>query len=346
MYDWNFLGNEWAVALLKNHVINQRLRHAYLITGTRGIGRRTLALAFSKSINCSQPPASGLFCGQCRACTLLDRMQHPDLALVQSLPDSKNILVDQVRELQHTLSLSPYEANYRIALLLNFEEANPNASNALLKTLEEPPAKVILLLTAESPETLLPTIVSRCELLRLYPMPPDTLEKALSTRYNIPEYQSGLLARVSVGRPGYALQLYNNPEQLDRRSAWLDAHWTLLNANRIDRFAFVDNLNLQHKDKAKRAHNIREFSEMLQVWLSLWRDVLLRNTATAVPLTNTDHSNQVQLISENISLEQAHSVANQLELSLSLLRTNVNTRLLAEVLLLDMPRLQIKAEEF
>lgn len=164
--DWRILGHRWAVDLLAEHTAHGGLRHAYLFTGPSGVGRRTLALRLAQAVNCLQPPTPGGLCGACAACTRLEKMQHPDLAVIQAEQVGGTLKVDQVRELQRSLSLAPYEANYRVALMLRFEEAHPGAANALLKTLEEPAPKVLILLTAESVESLLPTIVSRCELLQ------------------------------------------------------------------------------------------------------------------------------------------------------------------------------------
>jgi DNA polymerase III subunit delta' len=133
--NWDLLGHGWAIQLLKEHIIKQRMRHAYLLTGPAGVGRRTLALRFAQALNCPQPAASGVPCRSCRTCRLLENSQHPDLAVVQAEQVEGTLKVDQVRELQRSLALSPYEAKYRIALLLRFEEAHPSAANALLKTL-------------------------------------------------------------------------------------------------------------------------------------------------------------------------------------------------------------------
>jgi len=129
------------------------------------------------------------------------KMQHPDLDILQADQSTGQLKVDQIRELQHHLALSPYEARYRIALLLNFERANPNAANALLKTLEEPPDQVILILTADSPENLLPTIVSRCEVIRLRPLSYELLASQLVRNLGVDPERAEILAHVSNGMP-------------------------------------------------------------------------------------------------------------------------------------------------
>ena len=202
--DWQIVGHEWAVNMLQQHIQHEKLQHAYLFTGSPGIGKRTLALKFAQAVNCTQPTQTGQPCGTCRDCRQIQAMQHPDLSIV-TVDDSGSIKVDQIRELQHSLSLAPYQAKYRIALLLNFENANANAQNALLKTLEEAPARVILLLTALSVENLLPTIVSRCEILRLRPLPLQDLEHALVQQWQIELEKARLLSHLTSGRLGESL---------------------------------------------------------------------------------------------------------------------------------------------
>ena len=184
--NWNLIGHEWAVTLLQEHVANHQVRHAYLITGPQGVGRRTLALRLVQALNCPTPQAPGVPCLQCRTCRQIEAMQHADLLVIQAEQVGGTLKVDQVRELQHSLSLAPYESRYKAALLLRFEEANPSAANALLKTLEEPAAQAILILTADSTSSLLPTIVSRCEVVRLAPLPLSLVEQGLQERWQAP----------------------------------------------------------------------------------------------------------------------------------------------------------------
>ena len=239
---WDLLGHTWAEDLLRRHIATGELRHAYLFTGAPGIGRRSLALEFARAINCTQPPAPGDFCGTCRVCTQTARMQQPDLGIVTAESEGAMIKVDQVRALQRSLSLTPYEARYRIALLLNFQTANPNAQNALLKTLEEAPRQVILLLTADAPENLLPTIASRCEILRLRPVAVEVLEEALRTRWQLEPERARLLASLSNGRAGLALRMAADPTLLEKRAGQVEEFLRLLPLNRRERFAAAEAL--------------------------------------------------------------------------------------------------------
>jgi len=326
---WDLIGHQWTVGLLHEHVARKSLRHAYLITGPQGVGRRTLALRLSQAVNCLQPPEPGEPCGACRPCTLIGRMQHPDLAVVQATQVGGTLKVDQIRELQSSLSLTPYEAQYRVAVLLRFEEAHISAQNAFLKTLEEPPPRVILLVTAESPERLLPTVVSRCEVIRLRPLPVDEVSQGLEERWGIPQDQALLLAHLSGGRPGYALRLHQHPEMLENRRLRLEDHQRLLTWSRAQRLEYAEKLV---KDK-------EGLLITLQTWSSLWRDVLICAAGSASPLVNLDRADDIARLAARFGLRRANEVVAAIQRTSDLLDHNVNPRLATEVLMLDLPYL-------
>jgi DNA polymerase III subunit delta' len=328
---WNIAGHAWAAEILQRHVAASEQRQAYLFCGPQGVGRRTLALRFAQALNCLQPPSPGEACLECRACRQTELMQHPDLSVLERQPDKMRILIDQVRGMQHSLSLSPYEGRFRIGLLLKLHEANEEALNALLKTLEEPPARVILLLTADAPETLLPTVVSRCEVLRLRPMPLPELEKFLQEKHTIPPDQARLYAHLAGGRPGYAIQLAEDPRLLDQRTELVDNAFRMLAARRRDRFLYAEKLS---KDK-------ESMRQAMRVWTSLWRDALLVASGANTPLVNLDREEELRRAAGQMDLIQISHAAQGCERALRRLDANLNARLLAEVTLLDWPRLDM-----
>lgn len=330
--NWNILGHNWAVNLLKGHVASDTVRHAYLITGPQGVGRRTLALRLAQALNCTQPIAPGEPCGTCLTCQQIDRMQYPDLEVIQAEQRGGTLKIEQVRDLQRRISLAPYQGRYRVALLLFFEEANLNAANALLKTLEEPPGQVVIILTAESADLLLPTIVSRCEIIRLRPLPVDILGQGLQERWGVPVEQARLLASISAGRPGVAWQLYQNPTQIELRKQWMNDHQSLLESPLRERFRYAENVS---KDKEATRN-------LLLTWLLIWRDVLLKASGTHTPILNLDHQQEIEQLSQNTGVAQSHAILTRIEQTLVLLEKNINTRLALEVLMLDLPQIQTK----
>jgi len=325
--NWGLVGHEWAVAMLRQHVARHAVRHAYLFAGPAGVGRRSLALRFAQALNCRHASADGLPCGTCHDCQQIERMQHPDLMLVQAESQGGVLKVDQVREARRVLTLKPYQSAYRIVLFLRFQEANDSAANALLKTLEEAPSHAVLILTADSPEQLLPTIVSRCEILRLRPLPLESVEAFLRAR-GLQEEPARLVAHLSGGRPGYALRLAEDPARRQFREQTLSDLQALLAAPRTEKFAYAERIS-QDKDALR---------ETLLVWLTYWRDVLLRAAGASTPLTHVDRAEEVDRLAEHVGLSRARGVVSALEQALQWLEVNVNARLLIEVLLLDWPR--------
>lgn len=326
MSNWNLLGHEWAVDMLKQHLLREAARHAYLFTGPPGVGRRTLALRFAQALNCPQPVAPGEPCGTCRDCRQIEAGQHPDLSIVQAENEGGILKVEQVREVRRMLALKPYQAKYRVALFLRFQEANDSAANALLKTLEEAPPHAILLLTADAPEQLLPTIVSRCEALRLRPSKVEDVQRELESR-GIESSEARLIAHVSGGRVGYALRLAEDKALPEARQERLDDLQRLLSASRVEKFDYAEKL----------ARDKEVMRQAFLIWLSYWRDVMLCISGASAPLTNIDRQAEIEALSPRLSMWQARQLAQGMEASLERLERNVNPRLLAEVTLLDLP---------
>nr|BAL53210.1 DNA polymerase III subunit delta' [uncultured Chloroflexota bacterium]BAL54776.1 DNA polymerase III subunit delta' [uncultured Chloroflexota bacterium] len=329
MENWNILGHEWAVELLREQVARQTLRHAYLFSGPGGIGKRTLALRLAQAVSCSAPPAPGVPCGRCRNCRQIEAGNHPDLLIVQSERVGGILKVEAVREARRLLNLKPFQSPFRVVLFLRFQEANESASNALLKTLEEAPPHALLILTAESPEQVLPTIPSRCEILRLRPLPLSLVEEFLKG-HGVEEEKARLLAHLSQGRPGYALRLAQEPQALQARQQRLTELHHLLHASRIERFAYAENL----------ARDREQLRETFLLWISYWRDVYLRAMQADSPVVHLDRLMDIEFLAGQLSGERLYELLKRLERAIYRLDIGVNPRLLTESILLFWPQLE------
>jgi len=314
--------------MLRQQIVRGTLRHAYLFAGPQGVGRRTLALRLAQALNCTQPIEPGIPCGQCRDCKQIESMQYPDLTIIQAESEGGILKVEQVREARRMLGFKPYQAKYRVTVFLRFQEANDSASNALLKILEEAPSYAVLVLTADYPEQLLPTIVSRCEVLRLRPLPPERVESFLKEQ-GAEGDKAHLLAHISGGRLGAALRLMHDPAALGFREEKLNEAHAFGQTSRADKFAYADKLA---KDK-------EAMRKVLSLWLSYWRDVFLRAEGASAPPANIDRAKEIEAMAARIPTPKAQRMVSQLETALTQLESNVNARLLAEVILLDWPKI-------
>jgi DNA polymerase III subunit delta' len=327
---WNQIGHQWSANLLLRHIQEGVLRHAYLITGAPGLGRKNLAVQFMMALNCANKPEPGIACGKCSTCQRIARLEHPDIFPVESEENSSTIKIDQIRRLIHNLSLVPYEAPYRIGYLLDFDQANQESQNALLKTLEEPGEQVILIIIAQSGDQLLETITSRCEEVHLRPLPITTVKTGLQEKYGIPEIEADQLAHISGGRPETAFDFYRNPELMETRSRILGDLQDMLQSSRVAKMKFAAEIE-------KKPHYI---TELLKHWNSFWHDVLLKAGGSRAPIQNIDHQKSVERIAEQLDLTQVHKVLSSLENAEVLLSQNANTRLTLENLLLHIPTIR------
>lgn len=338
--DWGLVGHEWAVRALASSISADRAAHAYLFTGAHAIGKTTLARALAQTLNCT---GANRPCGECTSCQKIARDRHPDVQIIEGVPvgykfDEKSppprandwerriFKIDQIRAVQHDVSRAPFEGRWRVVILRRFEEANEEAANAFLKTLEEPPSHTRLILTARDASLLLPTIASRCQVFALRPLAPAQIEGALIAR-NIDQASARLLSHLSGGRLGWAVRAAANPAMLDARREHLDALNAAVNEGRAERLMRAEGL-------AKKSD---ELPELLELWLGWWRDVLLVQSGDGARITNIDRQAILNEQAARFSLEQIERTLKSVRATARYLTQNVNARLAMEVLLLNLP---------
>jgi len=205
------LGQPKAVNMLQRALTGGRLAHAYLLTGPDGVGKATAARAVAATLLCREEPSAAP-CGRCPGCLKFASGNHPDFLHIR--PDGAVIKIDQVRELKKALAFPPLEAKLRVTLLEEVHTMRREAANSLLKVLEEPPPDNLLLLTAVEAEPLLPTILSRCQVIPFSPLPlAATIEVLLRMHPGLDRESAGTLAELAAGSPGRTKEM-NHAELL------------------------------------------------------------------------------------------------------------------------------------
>ena len=329
-HNWPVWGHDWAVDYLRKGMAHGRVRHAYLITGTESVGKSTLAHSFALALNCTHPDEDARPCLECRSCKLLLSGNHPDMVYSETDDSTGALKIEQIRAVTSRLAMKPYEARYRIAIFRDFDRAQPRAQDALLKTLEEPPGHAGLILIAPDTESILPTIISRCQRVHLRPVPVDTIRAVLMERYGVEEEQATLLARLSGGRIGWAIAALQNPDSLAHRDAALDMLEDVLRKNRAERFALAESLG---RDKLA-------LYPLLELWQSYWRDVLLAAESSPVKPSNVDRTVAIEQLVYNVTSDEALAALRATETMRDQLKYNINLRLALEVMFLDYPGLR------
>ena len=333
--NWSVLGHEWAIDLMKGDIGKQKLKHAYLITGPEGIGKLTLALRFAQAVNCQQPGPDLDPCMKCPSCMRINSLQHPDLHIVKPENDATALKVDQVRVLQRMLALSPAMSDYRIAIIQDFQSANQSAQNAFLKTLEEPASSAIIILIAPDPESLLPTIVSRCEQLRLKPVLQKDLKAWISRETSIPDEKLETIVRISAGRPGFAMQLVQENDVWERRNYHIEELQNLLAMEVLERFKYIHGL------AGNRLVQLRdELQHRFEVWVSIFRDALITSMDSGEQITNTDKKDFISYLARECSSSNIMKALERTREISQMISRNANPRLAAETLMIELPFLK------
>lgn len=318
------IGHWENIHLLQNAINQNQVAHAYLFIGPKGVGKKTTALAFTRALFCSCL-TGGDACGHCRCCRQVKEGNHPDLHQIS--PTGSSIKIDQVREIQKKATIKPYQGQRVIFLLEQAETMTSEAANCLLKLLEEPNQGVSFILLSTQPYALLPTVVSRCQILSFRALSTAEITRGLKQTLNLEEKEIHLALALAGGSLGQALKITQDKQRQNIRDE------TLIMVRNLKKFTL--------SEICRKAEELAASKEMLAARLDvilLWfRDILVwQLTQNQELLLNQDY---LSIISEEAlfyTSNRLHNIISQVEQTQRYLNTNVNARLAIEVLMLSL----------
>lgn len=331
---WGIVGQDEAVRTLATGLKKGRLAHAYLFAGPARTGKMTLALNLAQGVNClgAEPP-----CGECAACRRIKEGKYTDVQVVRRLEDEggrvkADISIDQIREVERQANLKAYEGQHRVFIIDEAEAMTTEAANCLLKTLEEPPPQVFLLLLTARDRRLLPTIVSRCRRVETKLLPLSLVERALQERWGVDPEKALVLARLSAGRLGWAIAAHAEDRLLEERSHRLARLIETATSPRSQRLAFAGELASQY---GRDADSVQE---MLELWRGWWRDLLLQKAGSQGTITNVNLEASVRDEAAQYDLAAIRRFLQSIEDAGWQLERRANPLLVMEVLMLSLPQ--------
>ena len=334
---WVTTGQKHLINQLENSLRSQQTAHAYLFTGPPHVGKMTLAIDLTAAVNCRAPQESGAPCDECQPCSRIRAGHHTDVRFVRPGDDPRvqtRISIEQIRQAEHFLSTTSVEGRWKTLIIDRAEtlsDGQGEPANALLKTLEEPPRDILIILLAVNPEAVIPTVRSRCRIMALSPMPGTELIQHLTERHGLTDEAARRMAKSSRGCPGIALTQLAVPETADEAQDLIRVVEKTSAAGLEEKFVYAQQLaEVFNKDRSSAR-------ESIYAWQRWWRDVLMIQEGlenhvqcggTQDALTNTARNTDQNAVVEFLRKTQE---------TVNFLDANVNPRLTIERMMLAIP---------
>lgn len=309
------VGHEKEKEILTKFIKSEKIPHALLFSGPKKIGKKQVALEFFKMIFCSNKGKDWGFCNECYACRNLEANTFPDYVFIAPEEDSKEIKIEQIRDLQEKFSLTSFGGNYKVAIVDDAHLMNQHTQNSFLKTLEEPKGRTILILVSDRPDMLLPTIRSRVQNLKFSILAKKEIEDHLISLGG-KEKELKEIAAISSGQIGKAIDYYKDPE----KKKWFDK--VLVDLNGL----ISSGLSKKFAYSKDNSENYMEALEILEIWERFFRKELL------IKIMKPNESSI-----EKYSVLKLKSIVKKIEQARGLLEnTNSNKKLVLDGLMMEL----------
>ena len=317
------VGHKNIIQYIENAVKTDKVSHAYILNGEKGSGKRLLANLFAMSLQCQNRDEDGDACGKCQSCKQAASNNQPDIIRVTH-EKPNTISIDDIREqINNDIVIKPYSSKYKIYIVPDADMMSVQAQNALLKTIEEPPAYAVILLLTSNADALLPTISSRCVTLNLRPVKENEVKEYLMEHMHLPDYQAQIDAAFAQGNIGKAKQIAESTEFAEMAER---AFRILRKSNELELYELVEMI----KELTAEKQNIYDYLDLFTMW---FRDVLLFKATKEVDgLIFKDQYNYIKERAKKSSYEGIENIIDAIGKARERLHSNVNFDLVMELL--------------
>lgn len=317
------IGHRDVVHYIENAIKSNKISHAYILSGEKGSGKKTIARIFAEALNCEDEKDKP--CGKCHSCRMAEGKNHPDIIEVRH--DKPNSIgVEDVREqVVNDVAVRPYNSPYKIYIIPDGEKLTQPAQNALLKTIEEPPAYAVIMILTSNTAALLPTIRSRCVTLNVKPIPDEQVRSYLMEHVKVPDYQADICVAFAQGNIGKAVRLASSENFNEIKSA---AVHLLTHVQEMDMTDIMASVKAVEEFKL----DIKDYLDILAVW---YRDVLyFKATNDADGIIFKEYLRVIKEQTQQISYAGVENILQGIDKAKARLTANVNLELTMELLFL------------
>ena len=324
MHDFTqIIGDEGIIMHLQVAISAEKISHAYIFHGEEGMGKKTLALTFAKTLQCIEKKYYP--CNICKSCKQSDSNNHPDIVWVTH--EKASIGVDDIRtQVNGDIQVMPYQSPYKIYIIDSADKMTENAQNALLKTIEEPPEYAIFLLLACNTQSLLPTILSRCVVLDLKPVDRQLIKEYLMGLLQIPDYMAEIAADFSGGNVGKAIK-YASSEDFESKKE--DIFHILRYIDDMEFHEIISGIKTITENKS----SINDYIDLMMLW---FRDVLMLKATNDPNLLLFKDEYQIIKKQANVrGYDEIENIIKSMEEAKTKLKANVNVDITIELMLLS-----------
>lgn len=325
--NWPLIGNGHIFEFLAKSLANKNISGSYIFTGSAGLGKTTAANFFARCLICETRDQAIAPCGRCPACKEAVKGIHSDIYLIAKAADKKNISLGQIRDFIRSLGLSSFLNSYKIGIIKGAEALSEGAINALLKTLEEPKSRVVIILTVTDFEVLPKTIISRSQILRFQPVKSDIIYDDLIKNHRARRSQAKNFSRLSAGRPALALKFLEDKEYYENYEITVRAFVKLLSPDMNERFKTIENILGKN---ARGQEAVKAAGKIIDIWQNLFRDLLLLELDLADLAQHQVFVKELAVIENKLSLKSLLNLVEILKQAREYLASNVSPKLILE----------------